>query len=344
MRQHPLILGLVTVGVFGCALNTDTSHTRSHTEDLGVVGLAIALAPGLDISTLSYSVQVPGLDPIQGTLPIAADGTFRGQIDDVPAAEGVRVLLSASGASGATCSGEGTITVRAGEIASLMIGLQCRVPVSTPPPPTTGSISIQGNVDVCPRLIAASATAGTAANTSAITATAEDADGDSLRFAWSANAGSFADAAAASTSFTCAAAGDAMLTVTVDDGRGCTDSKALIVKCELPTEPPPPPPPAADAIPCDVQQILQAKCQSCHGDPPTSGPMPLVSLAQLHADSPGVHAGTPVYVRVKERIHHATNPMPPSWGSTGPLSAEQLARLDEWLLAGAPGATCPAPQ
>jgi cysteine-rich repeat protein len=222
-------------------------------------------------------------------------------------------------------------------------------------------------------VVAAAAMPGTTSSTSAVSANAEDADGDTMTFAWSASAGSFATAAVANTTYTCAAPGEVMLTVTVADGRGCTDSKVVLVKCETP---PPPPvvcgdgkkeseeacddgntsagdgcsatcsvetPPATD-IPCDVQAILHVKCQGCHGDPPTSGPMPLVTLAQLHADSAGAYAGTPVYLRVKERINHVTNPMPPTWGTTGALSEDEKSTLNDWLLAGAPGASCPTPQ
>jgi cysteine-rich repeat protein len=375
MRQHQLFLGLGALGMIGCALNADTSHTRSETDDLGSLGLAIAIAPGLDITSLRYSVQVPGLAPIQGNLPVAADGSFRGKIEDVPAAESVTVVLDASGASGATCTGQGTVAVRAGEVSTLTIGMQCRLPVTAPPVPTTGSISIQGSFDVCPRVLAAAATPGTTSSTSALTANAEDADGDAMTFAWSASGGSFADAAVANTTYSCGAPGEAMLTVTVTDGRGCSDSKVVLVTCETPSPPPvvcgdgkkegdeacddgntgagdgcsatctvePPPTPATD-IPCDVQAILQTKCQGCHGDPPSSGPMPLVTLAQLHADSAGTYAGTPVYARVKERINNATNPMPPAWGTTGTLSEAEKATLNDWLLAGAPGASCPTPQ
>lgn len=339
MRQHQLFLCLAALAAVGCALNADTSHTRSETDDLGSLGLAIAIAPGLDITSLSYSVQVPGADPIQGSLPVASDGLFRGEIEDVPAAESVTVVLNASGASGASCTGQGTVAVRAGEVATLTIGMQCRVPVTAPPVPTTGSISVQGSFDVCPRLLAAAATPSSTSGSSALTANAEDADGDAMTFAWSANTGIFADAAVANTTFTCGAPGETMLTLTVADGRGCTDSKVVLVKCETP----PPPPPATD-IPCDVQAVLHTKCQSCHGDPPSSGPMPLVTLAQLHADSTGAYAGTPVYQRVKERINHATNPMPPTWGTTGALSEAEKSTLNDWLLAGAPGASCPTPQ
>jgi cysteine-rich repeat protein len=410
MRIRSLVLCLGTLGVVtGCASDGTRTHTSAVTEDLGSVRLAIAIAPGLDIESVAYSIQVPDHEALQGTLAVGADGTVHGTVADVPAAEGVVVSLTAGNAAGVTCSGEGTVSVRAGEVSTISIGLQCRLPPGMPSP-TTGSIAISGTFNACPKVLAASADPTSTETTSAVTANAEDADGNTLTFKWSAGAGSFADDAVASTTYTCGATGEQMLSVTVDDGKGCTHSKAVTVTCAAapapvcgngtkegteacddgnsaagdgcsPTcteEPAAPvcgnnmkeegeacddgntaagdgcsasctveePPPEGMDLPCDVQSVLQAKCQGCHGQPLMGGPMPLVTLADLRADSPAPNAGTPVWQRVKVRISDAPGPigpMPPSWAPTGALSAEQKATLNSWLEAGAPGATCAAP-
>jgi hypothetical protein len=65
-----------------------------------------------------------------------------------------------------------------------------------------------------------------------VSAAAEDADGDALRFNWSAPAGSFADASQRETLFTCPEIpGEIPLTVTVDDGRGGVASDTIVVAC-----------------------------------------------------------------------------------------------------------------
>jgi cysteine-rich repeat protein len=397
--------------VAGCGSDGTRTHTSAITEDLGSVRLAIAVAPGLDIESVAYSIQVPEHEALQGTLAVEADGAVRGTVADVPAAEGVVVSLTAGNAAGVTCSGEGTVSVRAGEVSNISIGLQCRLPPGMPSP-TTGSIAISGSFNACPKVLAASADPTSTETTSAVTANAEDADGNTLTFKWSAGAGSFADDTVASTTYTCGATGEQMLSVTVDDGKGCTHSKAVTVTCTAapepicgngtkegaeacddgntaaddgcsPTctveeEPPAPvcgnstmeegeacddgntaagdgcsptctveePPPEGTDLPCDVQAVLQAKCQSCHGQPLMGGPMPLMTLADLRADSPGANAGTPVWQRVKVRIGDdpgPIGPMPPTWAPTGALSAEEKATLNSWLEAGAPGATCLPP-
>ena len=69
-------------------------------------------------------------------------------------------------------------------------------------------------------------------------------------------------------------------------------------------------PGVSGVIPCDVDKVLAANCRSCHGSPPTYGaPMPLVTLADLHA--PAMSDSTRnVYELVAERIADDVKPMP----------------------------------
>ncbi len=101
-------------------------------------------------------------------------------------------------------------------------------------------------------------------------------------------------------------------------------------------------------LPCDINAIVVANCQSCHSNPPQSGaPMPLVTWEDFQAttpadpDGPTVPAGEHVYQTVERRINdaQALMPQPPN----APLDTADLATMDAWLNAGAPktdGATC----
>lgn len=98
---------------------------------------------------------------------------------------------------------------------------------------------------------------------------------------------------------------------------------------------------ASTGLPCNVGEVLQRKCQSCHSNPPKFGaPMPLLTADDLHAPA---HSDPTkkVYERVSVRTHATTRPMPPS----GPLAAPDLQILDDWIAAGAPhsAATCAPP-
>jgi len=93
--------------------------------------------------------------------------------------------------------------------------------------------------------------------------------------------------------------------------------------------------PASGNLPCDVDAILAKNCSSCHGATPKFGaPMPLVTLADLHADAkftPGKKVFEVVGTRTKD--NEAPMPQPPN----ARLGASDQAVLDKWIAAGAPG-------
>jgi Copper type II ascorbate-dependent monooxygenase, C-terminal domain len=92
----------------------------------------------------------------------------------------------------------------------------------------------------------------------------------------------------------------------------------------------------SNGLPCDVNAILVSKCQTCHGNPLMSGPMPLITWNDLQATSP-VYTGVKIAERVKARIHNTASPMPPA--ARPQLTAQELATLDAYLNAGAPQST-----
>ena len=90
-------------------------------------------------------------------------------------------------------------------------------------------------------------------------------------------------------------------------------------------------------LPCEVSTVLVENCQKCHGGTPSFGaPMPLVTLADLRADSK-ITAGKKVYEQVGVRIHDDASPMPQPPNTR--LSATDTAMLDGWIAAAAPAGT-----
>jgi cytochrome c5 len=86
-------------------------------------------------------------------------------------------------------------------------------------------------------------------------------------------------------------------------------------------------------LPCAVETVLKEKCQTCHGQPLMSGPMPLITRADLLAAST-LSAGAKMADRMKTRIRDQAKPMPPS--SRPALSAQELKTLEDYLAAGTP--------
>lgn len=90
----------------------------------------------------------------------------------------------------------------------------------------------------------------------------------------------------------------------------------------------------ATGLPCEVDEILKARCQTCHSSPPKYGASaPLVTWDELQKPGPGASANKKVWELVKERIHDDARPMPPS--PQFRLDAKELGALDGWFAAGA---------
>lgn len=89
-------------------------------------------------------------------------------------------------------------------------------------------------------------------------------------------------------------------------------------------------------LPCDVQTLLQTKCQSCHGNPPIGGaPMALVTHADLTAASTKDPKLTNAQIAV-QRMQDSVRPMPPD----GTATPDDVATLQKWIDAQYPKDTC----
>jgi mono/diheme cytochrome c family protein len=89
------------------------------------------------------------------------------------------------------------------------------------------------------------------------------------------------------------------------------------------------------SVPCDVAEILKSNCSQCHGTETAFGaPVSLVTLEDFQGKSTKSVGLVSV---TKDRINEPDpkKAMPPSNGKK--LTAVQLATLNKWLAAGAPG-------
>jgi hypothetical protein len=99
------------------------------------------------------------------------------------------------------------------------------------------------------------------------------------------------------------------------------------------------------SIPCEVMDVLQRNCSTCHGQVPQFGaPMSLLNESDVHmvAKEPG-HGNKQVFQRIAERIHGTTGEslMPPLAPNRSALSNADVAILDNWIGQGAPaGQSC----
>jgi hypothetical protein len=86
------------------------------------------------------------------------------------------------------------------------------------------------------------------------------------------------------------------------------------------------------ALPCDIATILKDKCQTCHGNPLMSGPMALITHADLQVKST-LNPAQNIAARVKARINDMAMPMPPK--GRPELTADEKAKLLAYIDGGA---------
>ncbi|MEN9797513.1 MAG: hypothetical protein RL653_1209 [Pseudomonadota bacterium] len=158
-------------------------------------------------------------------VPLAVGGgTLTGVIKGVPAGANRTVTVSTTKNGTVECTGMASVTVTAGATATVsLVGAQALT--CSAPPPTTGSITINGQVNFTPRIHALSLSQPGALPGGTVSASvvASDGDGDTLTYAWSLNGSAsalFSAASSATTNFTATnlAPGTYTLTATVSDG------------------------------------------------------------------------------------------------------------------------------
>jgi hypothetical protein len=105
---------------------------------------------------------------------------------------------------------------------------------------------------------------------------------------------------------------------------------------------------AGDAIPCEVQTLLEAQCQSCHGAQLRGGaPMPLVTLADFQQDYQVKSVRTPALMGQTMKMHELVRIRVngemdvPRMPQGPPMADTDLGTLNGWLTSGAHAVAAP---
>jgi len=208
---------------------SSTKSNRTVVTEVGSVGLAVRLSPGVDVDTVDYKITGNGITPVTGTIVVSDPGaSVSVLVNGLPAGTGYLVELTAVSRDGkTTCGGSAPFDIVANGSTSVTVALQCKTPK------LTGGVIVDGTFNNCPALTSYTVAPLAVATGGIITvgATASDLDPmTTLTYAWTATAGSFASGTSAATTYTCSAGGAQTLTITVSDGN-CTDSASVPVTC-----------------------------------------------------------------------------------------------------------------
>lgn len=227
------------VGV-GCSSSQTATTGSANSADgpQGSVGLSLVPVSGVTLNSVHYIVTNTSQagNVAEGDLP--TPGTAKDFTFGLPLPVGTNYTISLSAVSvenpAVTCAGAfGTFNVTANASSAFTLTLACH-------DNTTGQAigTVGVTTDACPRIVFDYAVATPASaligSTIAVAGKAHDLDGKTLTYAWKiatpAN-GTFAPVTAASSVFTCAAAGNnQVVTVTANNGE-CSKSLTTYVSC-----------------------------------------------------------------------------------------------------------------
>jgi hypothetical protein len=172
--------------------------------------VGFVLPNGSDVQTVAYIVLSSDSKVVlSGSESVSDPDATLSLTMTLPPGRGDVLEITATTTSGSSCSGSSLpFDVASGAATFVDLVLRCGGPAAV-------------GADSCPVVSVeppAPAAATAPSGSLTVTATASDPDpGDALSFAWTATAGTFGDAAVASTSYVCTTAGSETLVLTVDD-------------------------------------------------------------------------------------------------------------------------------
>src|SRR6478609_8694833 len=140
MRSRVLVLVGITLGMFGCG--------SRHNEDLGSIGMALQLAPGLTLDSVGYSITGPGSFSRTGSIDVSNSTTISATIGGLPMGDGYTLTLSSTASNGKTqCAGTSApFSIMAHATTSVNVHLLCQEA------PAKGSVMVNGTVNICPAI------------------------------------------------------------------------------------------------------------------------------------------------------------------------------------------------
>jgi 2',3'-cyclic-nucleotide 2'-phosphodiesterase (5'-nucleotidase family) len=215
------------IAAAGCS----TDSGESGSEVTGSATLSLEAADGIEIDSVDYEITGGDMEPMSGTIDTSAAGaTASVEVFGLAPGDAYTVTMTATSDDGETsCEGSEDFGVEAGASTDVMVILNCKRP------PLLGGVRANGKLNVCAQLtkVIVAPLATGVGETIDVSAQAFDAEDNDIQAQWTATAGSFADASAAETTYTCDVEGTQLVRATVsDDGfEYCEDSWTVEVTC-----------------------------------------------------------------------------------------------------------------
>ncbi|HTA92471.1 MAG TPA: hypothetical protein VK745_22995 [Polyangiaceae bacterium] len=220
-------------GPIACSSDSRTLVGTETTDTGSAIGLALQIAPGSDVASVNYLIVGPAAFTKTGNIDVSDSTTIAATIGPVPTGTGFSITLSAASSDGnTTCSGSASFNVAAHQTTPVSVHLLCHEA------PRTGSISLNGSLNICPSIDGISANPDEAFVGSSVALSSQAHDSDQgpapLSYHWTAVGGTLSDPTLQNPVFTCGAPGMATATLTLSDGDSapnCADTESVMISC-----------------------------------------------------------------------------------------------------------------
>jgi 5'-nucleotidase len=202
-----------------------------ESADLGAATFDLQLAQDLTINSVSYTITGPNVFTKMGSIDVSHSATVTATIGGLPTGTGFSISLSATSTNGqVTCAGSATFDVAARATTPLAVHLVCHET------PRTGSVLVNGTLNVCPLIDGVSASPGEVivGRSVGLSVVAHDLDAapSALSYTWTTTSGEIRNPTAQSPRFSCTGTGSVTIMVSASDG-DCRDTGTVTVVCDL---------------------------------------------------------------------------------------------------------------
>jgi hypothetical protein len=213
-----LTLAMAIAGAAGAGCGDEGRGSHAVSE-AGSVGFALSLPSGATVDTVNYTLTGPNGYSSMGSFSVSGPGTtFTHTLPGIPAGNGYQISLTATSSDMRPCKGQSaTFNVVARQSVNVAVVLSCEGKG------TSGSIVIDGKLNICPVVDSAIASPASAAVGATIALNGQGSDEDTgpgaLTYVWTAtgSVGTLSSATSAAATFACASAGTSTITLTVSD-------------------------------------------------------------------------------------------------------------------------------
>ena len=229
-----ILASLTSAGLVVACGGTAPAGGGSATAEAsaGSLQFALQLANGSTVSSASYVILGPNGFTKAASLNVANSSTISTVIGGLPAGTGYAITITATSTDGTTnCGGSASFNVTAGGTTTVTVGLTCHEA------PKTGSIAINGTVNVCPSIDSVSSDPPVG-NVIALSSAASDVDNgpQPISYHWTTSSGTLSSATAQNPTLTCTTPGVASLTLSVSDGDPACNSTTFNLQETCPSD------------------------------------------------------------------------------------------------------------